>query len=200
MNKPLRRESLKNLTLTALLSALVILLQLFFAAVKIGPVTLNFTLIPIVIAGVFVGPVGGLVVGLVSGITTTIQVFTSGDPFYTMLLVVNPTVTAIICLLKTTLAGWLTGIVYKALGKADTFVSMIVSAAVCPIVNTGLFCAGMLLFFRDGLVDLFGNQNVIYIVFILLAGINFITEFAVNVLICPALGEALYSTKMFKRK
>lgn len=195
-----KREKIMRLTLVALLSALVVVLQLFFSSFRIGPVTLNFTLVPIVMAAAFVGPVGGLLVGLISGITTVVQVFTSGDPFYTMLITVNPAVTAIICLLKTSLAGYLSGVVYNALTKtkATDGLRFVLAGAVCPFVNTGIFCAGMLLFFRNGLYEMFGGTGsyVFYIVFVLLAGINFIAEFAVNIILSPAIGEPL--TKLFK--
>ena len=59
------------------------------------PVTLNFVLVPIVIASVFISPTAGLIVGTLAGITTFIQVFTSADPFYLFLMTNNPVATAL---------------------------------------------------------------------------------------------------------
>ena len=101
----------------ALLSAIVVVLQLFFSAVKIGVVTLNFVLVPIVIAGVLLGAKAGFIVGAFAGITTFIQVFTSGDPFYMFLMANNPVATACICILKTGLAGLCVGLLAKAFKK-----------------------------------------------------------------------------------
>ena len=88
----------------ALLSAIVVVLQLFFSGVRVGTVNLNFVLVPIVIAGVFISPMAGFFVGILAGITTFVQVFTSGDVFYVFLMAHNPVATAFICILKTGLA------------------------------------------------------------------------------------------------
>ncbi len=192
----------KRITQIALLSALVVILQLFFSSISIGPVNLSFVLVPIVMAGVFVGPVGGTVVGLIAGITTLIMVFTSGTPFNTMLVSVNPWATALICLVKQTAAGYLSGQLYKIFSdKSESKITaLIVAGAACPVVNTGLFCLGMFLFFVNGLTDLFGADagGIVYIVFILLAGINFLVELIINVVLCPVIGKALMSARFVK--
>ena len=200
MNKS--HESVKKLAEIALLSAIVVILQLFLSSIHIGPVTLSFVLVPIVIAGVFVGPLGGAVVGFVAGVTTLISVFTNGDAFNTMLLEVSPILTALTCLVKQTLAGFLSGELYKIFSKfsKNQIVNLAVAGGICPIVNTGVFCISMLLFFKEGLLGLFGTDKggIFYIVFILLAGINFIVEFIINIVLCPAIGKALLSTRLVR--
>lgn len=190
----------------ALLSALVIVLQLFFSAVKVGPVTLNFVLVPIVIASVFISPTAGLIVGTLAGITTFIQVFTSADPFYLFLMTNNPVATALICIVKTAVAGLLAGLVYRLISKVSKYKSLniILPAIVCPLVNTGLFCLGMYVFFGNAMLadstyaSLIGG-NLIYFIIVGLAGINFVIELILNVVLCPLLGKALYSTKFFNQ-
>lgn len=190
----------------ALLSALVIVLQLFFSAVKVGPVTLNFVLVPIVIASVFISPTAGLIVGTLAGITTFIQVFTSADPFYLFLMTNNPVATALICIVKTASAGLLAGLVYRLISKVSKYKSLniILPAIVCPLVNTGLFCLGMYIFFGNAMLadstyaSLIGG-NLIYFIIVGLAGINFVIELILNVVLCPLLGKALYSTKFFNQ-
>lgn len=189
----------KKIAQIAFLSALVVILQLFFSSITIGPVNLSFVLVPIVIAGVFVGPVGGAIVGLIAGTTTVIMVFTTATPFNTMLVSVNPAAMVLICLLKQTAAGFLSGELYKIF-SAKKIVAYIIAGAACPIVNTGVFCIGMFIFFTDGLTELFGADagGIVYIVFILLAGINFIVEFILNVILCPVICKALSSARFVK--
>lgn len=189
----------------ALLSALVVVLQLFFSAIKVGAVTLNFVLIPIVIASVFISPSAGLFVGTLAGITTFIQVFTSADPFYLFLMTNNPVATALICVLKTAFAGLIAGYVYKLIGKVSKHkaLNIILPSIVCPIVNTGLFCLGMYIFFGNAMIgdstySSLINGNLIYFIMFGLAGINFVIELILNVVLCPLLGKALSSTKLFK--
>ncbi len=191
----------------ALLSALVIVLQLFFSAVKVGPVTLNFVLVPIVISAVFISPLAGLLVGTLAGITTFIQVFTSVDPFYLFLMTNNPLATAAICIIKTAAAGLLAGLAYKLINNVSKYRSLniVVHAIICPVINTGLFCVGMYLFFGNAMLadstysSLIGG-NLIYFIIVGLAGINFVIELILNVILCPILGKALYSSKFFGKE
>lgn len=204
----MRSSHSKILTMVqvALFCAIVAVLQLFFANIRIGAVTLSFTLVPIVIAGIFIGPWAGMIVGLFSGVLTFIQVFTSGDPFYVFLMTSHPIVTAFLCMIKTSAAGLLSGLAYKFfknLTKHRT-VSTLISAIVCPVVNTGIFCLTMLLIYsKDFLNDAtFGpaaSAGLITFVFIGLAGINFIFEVLLNIVLCPVIGRALFSTSLFDR-
>jgi len=204
MKKLSRHQKTVKLVQIALLSAIVVVIQLCFASVRIGPVTLAFSLVPIVLAGIFVGPSAGLIVGAVSGIVTFLQVLTSGDPFYTFLITTDPVATAFICLTKSTLAGWLSGLTYKGLHKLSDapVASTVLSSVICPTVNTGIFCIGMLVFFTKALkIDptyAIAAENIVYFVFIGLAGINYIFELFSTVIITPIISKALFSTKGIK--
>lgn len=188
----------------ALLTALMLLLQLAFGSLRIGPVTLSFSLVPLVIAAVFIGPGAGAFLGLVSGVVTFIQVLTAADPFYTLLIATNPFVTAVICITKTTLAGLLAGLCYRTICKVSKYRSLnvILPAAVCPIINTGIFCFGMYFGFGSALQssEVFGaaaSASLFSFVLIGLAGVNFIYELLTNIVVCPIISKALYSTKFF---
>jgi len=205
MNKSLNKHE-KNLKMVqiALLSALVVVIQLFFSAVRVGPVNLNFALIPIVIAGIFTGPVGGLIVGILAGITTIIQVFTAGDVFNVLLVSHNAVATAIICIIKTGTAGLVCGLSYKLMQKftKNPGINAILPSVLCPTINTAIFCLGMLLFFTSAFEadPNFGipRNEMIYFVIVTLALVNYLLELAVTVLISPIVTKALSSTKMFK--
>ena len=56
--------SARNIAYLAVLVALLIVLQLFASAIPMFGVTLNFSLIPIVLAGIFFGMWGGGLLGL----------------------------------------------------------------------------------------------------------------------------------------
>lgn len=204
MKNQTKHQQILKLVQIALMAAIVVIIQLFFASVKIGPVTIAFTLVPIVLSGIFIGPTAGLIVGAVSGFVTFIQVLTSGDVFYVFLMTNNPVATAIICIVKTTLAGWCSGLIYKAMKnviKAPT-ANTILPAIACPAINTGIFCLGMLVFFTDAFQAdaTFGaaSENIIYFVFIGLAGINFIFEVISTAILTPIISKALFAAKVFK--
>lgn len=187
-----------RLVQTALLAALMLLFQIFLGSLRIGPVTLSFSLVPLVIAAVWISPTVGALLGLISGIATFLQVLFSADPFYLLLIASNPLLTAVICITKTTLAGLLTGLCYRALSKTSDrrACHVILPAAVCPIVNTGIFCLGMYFGFGNALQssETFGvaaSANLVSFILIGLAGVNFIYELLTNVVLCPLISKAM---------
>ena len=206
MKKSNSHQQTVKLVQIALMAAIVVVIQLFFAAVKIGPVTIAFSLVPIVLTGIFVGPTAGLIVGAISGVVTFIQVLTSPDAFYVFLISANPWATALICFVKATLAGWLSGVAYKATKNfiKEPALNSILPSIICPVVNTGIFCLGMFVFFTNALKNdaIFGaaaSDSIIYFVLIVLAGINFVFELISTVVITPIISKALTAAKVFKK-
>ena len=61
------------------------------------------------------------------------------------------------------------------------------AAAVCPIVNTGIFLIGCRLFFFETIKEMAGNTNVGTFMIVGLVGLNFIFELAVNLILSPAI-------------
>lgn len=64
------------------------------------------------------------------------------------------------------------------------------SAAICPIVNTGIFLIGCRLFFFETIKEwaaAFGFENATVYMFLGLAGINFIVEFGINLILSPVI-------------
>ncbi|MBQ2725649.1 MAG: ECF transporter S component [Clostridia bacterium] len=211
MNRNPSRAKTLTMVQIALLSALVVVLQVFFSAIRVGVVTLNFVLVPIVIAGVLISPIAGLIVGAFAGLTTFIQVFTSGDVFYVFLMTNNAFATALICICKTAAAGFLAGLVYNMItrvgkaSRAKTYIGSLAASVVCPVVNTGLFVLGMLLFFGSALTAdaTFGSMasgNLVSFVLVGLVGVNFFFELALNVIICPLICTALMNSGLFRKK
>lgn len=205
MNHSSTHAQTLRLVQIALLTALMLLLQLAFGSLRIGPVTLSFSLVPLVIAAVFIGPGAGALLGLVSGVVTFVQVLTAADPFYTLLIATNPLLTALICISKTTLAGLLAGLCYRAICKVSKYraLNVILPAVVCPVVNTGIFCIGMYFGFGSALQssEVFGaaaSAGLVSFILIGLASVNFLYEVLSNVVVCPIVAKALYSSKFFK--
>lgn len=205
MNHSSTHAQTLRLVQIALLTALMLLLQLALGSLRIGPVTLSFSLVPLVIATVFIGPGAGALLGLVSGVVTFVQVLTAADPFYTLLIATNPLLTALICISKTTLAGLLAGLCYRAICKVSKYraLNVILPAVVCPVVNTGIFCIGMYFGFGSALQssEVFGaaaSAGLVSFILIGLAGVNFLYEVLSNVVVCPIVAKALYSSKFFK--
>ena len=185
--------STETLTMGAILTALVVILQFLAIGVRalmpFLPFTVSLVLIPIVIGAAKCGPYMGGWLGLVFGIV----VLLSGDA--ATFLAINSIGTILTVLVKGSLCGLASGYIYRLLAKKQQKAAVYVSAAVCPMVNTGIFFLGCVLFFMDTVSEwamAFGfGDNVTLYMFVGLAGINFLFEFAVNILLSPVILRAL---------
>lgn len=184
-----QQNNTKTMVLGAVLTALVVILQLLGAVIKLGPFSISLVLVPIVIGAATCGAYMGGWLGLAFGFA----VLVSGDA--ALFLSVNAIGTVITVLLKGALCGYAAGLVYKLLEKFNTTAAVAVSAIVCPIVNTGIFLIGCLIFFMPTVTEwavAFGmGDNVGKYMIVVLVGMNFLVEVAVNIVLSPIIVRLL---------
>ncbi len=179
----------KSMVLTAILTALVIVLQYLGSFVKFGPFSISLVLVPIVIGAAVCGVKSGAWLGFVFGVFVLI----SGDaaPF----LAVNPIGTVLTVLVKGVLAGFISGLVFNFSKKASIYIGAILSALVCPVVNTGVFLIGCFFFFMETVSTWataagFSENVGAYMIFVLVGG-NFVFELLVNIVLSPIIVRLL---------
>lgn len=185
-----RTRRIRKLVVMAMLTALVIVLQLI-SILPINPVVgVTFALTPIVIGAILYGEWAGALLGAVMGIEVFIMVVTGqAGSLSTAMFQLNPVVTFLVCVLKTAIAGFLSGWLYSLLEKTGKkTLAAIVSALVCPVVNTGLFLSALLTVFY-GVADKFAEGSMVHFVFIGILGVNFILEFVINSVASPAIAR-----------
>ena len=188
-----RRKKLNVVAMVelALLTAAVLILQLAGVAIKLPflgtPVSL--VLVPITLGAMLLGPWAGAWLGFVFGMVVFVVCgVMATDPFTAMLFADHPLFTALTCLVKSTLAGFLAGVVYNAFGRAKPLRGTFLAAALAPIVNTGVFIVGCVIM-MDTVSGIAGGlgQSFLYFVIIGCAGLNFIFEMLLNLVLSPAL-------------
>ncbi len=199
MNYQNRTNKMFRLVMTALLLAIVVVLQLIGGYIKIAGTSISLVLIPIVVGSVTLGPSVGAFLGCAFGAMTIIAGITAQDFFTATLMQYEPVFTVLVCLVKATLAGLVPGIIFKSLSEKNKTAAILLASASAPIVNTGIFIIGGLLFFGDALekAGFLGSDSLIYFLVIGCAGINFILEFAVNIIFTPAIQRII---KAFNKK
>lgn len=180
----------RNIAYFAVLLALVVVLQLFASAVPMFGITLNFSLIPIVLAGIFFGAPGGGLLGLASGVVTFITAAVMGrEPATAFLFQANPALLTLVCIGKTTVAGAVAGMLYRLVAKKSAFAASYVASVAVPVLNTGLYLLGMVAMKSDVAAYL-GTEAAAGAVFVAVLGliwINFLLEILIDVLLAPAL-------------
>ncbi len=133
----------------ALFTAIVVVLQLLGSFIKVGPFAVSLVLIPIVVGAAVYGVSAGAWLGFVFGVVVTIAVVTGADAGGYIMFSARPVMTVLVCLIKGTAAGYVAGLLYRAIGKKHPLAGVIVAAAAAPVVNTGLFVLAMVLFYSS---------------------------------------------------
>jgi uncharacterized membrane protein len=174
----------QQLVLLALLTAIVAVLAYYGGFIKIGGLaSISLTLIPVVIGAALCGPFAGAWLGAVAGI----MFFATPDAAFWLGLSVHGTIITV--MVKGILAGLCAGLTYKLLAKYNRYVAVLVSAIVCPVVNTGIFLIGSLVFFMDAVSGGAVAEGIsvgAYLI-IFFVGLNFVFELIANIAVSPAI-------------
>lgn len=184
-------KTLRMVQLAVLAAILLIMAFTPLGYLRIGPVSITFLTIPVVIGAIVIGPAGGAVLGGVFGITSLIQCF-GMDVFGTTLMGINPFFTIILCLVPRILMGLLVGLIFRAL-IGNTRLKTIPYAAAAlsgALINTILFVGALILFFGNtDYLRQFGPN--IWAILGVLVTANAAIEAAVCMVVGAAIAKAL---------
>ena len=195
------RQSVKTRKMTglAIFSAIIVVLQVVSTFVKFGPFSITLSLAPIIIGAAIYGVGAGAFLGFVFSAVVVITGILGWDGgFIMMLMGISPIGLLITALGKGTLAGWVSGLVYKAISKKNELLGVITAGVVCPVVNTGFFVVGMLLFFADTFTAMAGGQDLVSFIIFGLAGINFVIELLVNLVLSSGITQIIKAGKKMR--
>lgn len=188
-NEKAKFFSARNVALLGILVALVVVLQLFASAVPMLGVTINFSLIPIVLAAILLGWKGGTITGFASGLVIFITAaLMQREPSTAYFFQTNPFILTVMCIGKTTIAGAVAGLVFKPIAKKNGFVAVCVCALLIAIINTGIYMLGIVLMKGDA-ADFLGltssTANTVFVFVFSLIWLNFVLEMVVNIIFTP---------------
>ncbi len=189
MNTQKRKMTTRAMTLGAVMTALVIILQLLATFTTFfGPFSTAVALIPIVIGAAMCGIGVGAWLGLVFG---AVVLFSGGAALFFPF---SDYGTIITVLAKGALCGLAAGLIYRLLERFNKYVAVLGAAIVCPIVNTGVFLLGCRIFFMpfaDAIAQQVGLTVSGMSVFFALAMANFLFELGMNILLSPVIVRLL---------
>lgn len=196
MNNSKRTGSTRKMAGLAIFTAIIVVLQVLCTFIRFGPFSITLALAPIIIGTAMYGKGAGAYLGGVFGAVVLITGLLGWDGGTVMLLMgMNPVACILICLLKGIAAGLAAGLCYELIAKKNERVGVLVSGIVCPIVNTGLFIVGMLVFYFDTISGWAGGQNLLLYIIVGLTGVNFLVELAVNILLSAGITRIIHAGK-----
>lgn len=186
------RSKALHLTQLGILSAIIILMAFTpLGYLKIGPLSITFLTVPVVLGAIIMGPLDGAILGAVFGATSFAQCF-GLDAFGTTLLALNPVFTFILCFVPRILIGLSSGYLLKGLEKARTsqIVSYVLSALAGALTNTVFFVGFLLLLFgKTDYIKSFG-PNILAVIKVLIT-VNALVEAIVCTVIVTILSKTI---------
>ena len=187
------RYDTRRLVTLAIFTAIVAVLQLLGVAIRFGTFAVSMVGVPVILGGALMGPMAGAWLGLVFGVA----VLVSGDA--ALFLTWDPVATVIIVLLKGTLAGLAAGALYRLLEKKHSFLAVLAAAVAYPLVNTGVFFLGCMLFFLDDCVQFAAGLGIAgsapVIIMTVFIGFNFFFELGLDLVLSGVIDRLIYIGK-----
>lgn len=196
MSKNKTNQKTFKLVGLGILTAIIIVLQIVTTFFPTKPFAITLALIPIIIGAAFYGAGAGAYLGGVFSVVVILMCVFGVDLGGAMVWNANPIMCIVVCLLKGVAAGFFGGLVYRAIAKKSTTFGAIAAGIVSPIVNTGIFIAGLFLFFRPVLQAWAGETDVVYYALVTMTGINFLVELGVNMLLSPVIVRVAKAVKI----
>lgn len=191
------RSSAKTLKLVQLAVFCSIIILMGFTPLgfmKVGVIEITLIVIPVAIGAILLGPGGGTVLGAAFGVVSFIQCF-GFSAFGSFLLGISPFNTFILCIVPRVLVGFLTGLIYKLLSgiikRGGKTLSSIIAALACPVMNTALFIAALILLFgnNSSVLDVFSVTNA-WAIYAVIA-LNAVVEAGVTLVVSAAVARVM---------
>lgn len=191
----------KQLVLMGLLTAILLLMAYTpLGYLNVGPLAITFNVIPVALAAITLGPIGGAVVGAVFGLTSFLQCIGVGgtSAMGVILFEINPVLAFVQRFVPRVLDGFLIGFIFKIVQKlSNSYAASFVTGFFSAFLNTVLFMSSLVLLYgnTEYVQDLIGGKNII--VFICtFVGINAVFEMISSTLITGAVGSALIKARL----
>ena len=200
----MKKLSTGDFVLLGLLTAILLLMAYTpLGYLNVGPLAITFNVIPVAVAAIVLGPVGGAVAGAVFGMTSFLQCIGIGGTSVmgATLFAINPFLAFVQRFIPRLLDGYLLGHIFRfAKSKTNIWLACAVTGFFSAFLNT--------LFFMTALVFLFGKTEYVQglingrnvIVFICaFVGINAVCEMISSTILTAAVGTALSKAGFVKR-
>ncbi len=184
----------RNLVIFAILTAIIFLMAFTpLGYLSVGVVSITFLMIPVIIGAATLGPLGGMGLGFVFGLTSFIGCFGTST-FMTLLFNINPWLTALNVFFPRMLFGLVAGLLYKLFKKTvkNEIVSDALTMVLASVIHTVVFVTIFYLAFSKD--PSFQDYNTGFFAFIwAMFGINAVVEWAV----CGVAGTAILKTLVY---
>lgn len=207
----MKNKKIRQMVQLAILTAIVLVLAFTpIGYLRIGPMSITFLSIPVVIGAILMGPAAGAYLGCVFGLTSFAQCF-GMDAFGTALMTINIFYTFCMTVVTRTLMGFLSGWVFRGMQAIFSHISAIrnkeniapvsyaVASASAPLLNTILFMSAFYCFFHNEQIFIDNYGSTAFFAFVFAAvGLQALLELLASLIIGTAVCTALRRSGIIK--
>lgn len=147
-----KKLNVTKLVETAVLIAIVLVMgNTILGTIQTPLLSVSLVTIPVAVAAIVVGPIGGLCCGAAFGINSFVRAVMGLGGMTTILFGINPVGMFITAVVMRCLVGLLVGYIFKALKEKAHWgkISYYIGALCAPLLNTLLFMTSLCLFFYN---------------------------------------------------
>lgn len=143
--------TVKRMSTLALLIAVILVMSFTpLGYLQIGPLSMSLLTIPVAIGAITMGPVDGMILGIVFGLTSLFNAMSGSSAMGTAMFTINPFGCFVVCVVARALMGLCGGLVYQGLSKANSQrvkVNYAISGLMSAFFNTLFFMGSLCIFF-----------------------------------------------------
>ena len=195
----------RRMVLLAMLGGILLVMSYTpLGYLNVGPLAISLNMIPVGIGAMTLGPMGGIILGGLFGITSFMQCLGIGgtSAMGVLLFEISPFLAFVQRFVPRLLAGLLSGLIYRWVEKLiNGTVAGFVTGFCAALLNTILFMLSLILLFgnTEYLRNLIGGRNIILFI-CAFVGINAVVEMIAATLAVGAIGKVLQKVVMTRRK
>ena len=188
-------DKIMFLVRNALLSAIIVLMSFTpLGYLPIGPFSVTFLTVPVLVGAITMGNGSGAFLGLVFGITSLVNAAFGKSQMGLILFQINPFYTAVLCIIPRILEGYLCGLLFELLNrkKDNKLWKVSLSSLSCPVLNTVLYMSFLIILFGNTsyIQNMRGGNNVFMFV-VAFVGIQAVVEAVVCTLCGTVISASL---------
>lgn len=201
----MKKLSTKQLVTLGFLAAIVLVMSTTpLGTLPLGPLSVTLNMIPVAIAAITMGPIGGCVIGAFFGMFSFLQAIGIGVPSGMGMLTfsISPFLTFIQRVGSRALVGFLLGLIYQGTKKLVNTVPAFFVTGCCAAVLNFIFFMGLLVLCFGGNADVAniwaGKTVMAYLIATFLS--NTIFEIIVTTLLTGAISLGLYKARLLNQQ
>ena len=198
MEQTKKRVNTRYITELGLFIGVILLMKLTgLSSIPVGPLVMTFTMIPIAVGAMLLGPLAGTILGTFYGFLSLYDAITGKSLMTAAFFAVSPVLTVLLCIGTRALVGYLTGLLFRVFQKLDRhrIWSYFAGGLLAPMLNTVLFMGFIVLFFyhTEFVQNLAANKGAVnpLMFVVLVVGVQGLIEWATGLVIGGAVAKGV---------